>query len=184
MRRSAVVATAAIVAAAVVALTAAQATVRHPPADCAHQSIAPTLRFGGPGTVVVGPLSFFGDQYADTDLTTFSASFLKTGAVVLRGHTVKIVIVQHPRTTGIIGMPEAGDSDAGLAGSKAQATLKACGRHQRTSKTTDGRPATFWSGGFVKPAAAACVPIDVYVDHSRRARRVVLSFGAGDCPPR
>lgn len=108
MRRSVVVAAAAIVGTVVVALAAADATTRHSAADCAHQSFAPTLRFRGAGSVVVGPLSFAGNGYAHIDLTVTPPDYLKTGAVVLRGHTVKMVIVQSPRTTGFVGMPEGG----------------------------------------------------------------------------
>ncbi len=172
----------AVVVVALASLAAAHAAAPHRAATCANQSLvsSPT-RFGGTGAIVVGPLSFGGGNYAHVDLTGPVPSYLKTGALVLRGHRVTMKIAQTPpRTTGFIGMPESGGGD-GLAASKASVTLIACGRHQRTSHAIDGRAVTFWSGGFSKPSAPACVPVDVYVDHSRHARRVVLSFGAGAC---
>ena len=107
--------------------------------------------------------------HAHVDLTGPVPSYLKRGASVLRGHRVTMKIAQ-TGTTGSIGMPESGGGD-GLAASKASVTLIACGRHQRTSRAIDGRAVTFWSGGFSKPSAPAPVPVDVYVDHSRHARR-------------
>ncbi len=183
MRASVAAAAGTVVVAAISTLAVAQATPPRPSANCANQSIAISpISFGGPGSVVIGPVSLGAANYAHTDVTAARPAYLKTGALVLRGHTVTMKIAQTPpRTTGFIGMPE-GRGTYALADSKAEVTLTACGRHQRTSRARDGRGVTFWSGGFVKPAAPVCVPIDVYVDHSRRSRRIVLSFGAGDCP--
>ncbi len=141
--------------AVIVAWAATNATARHPPvADCGHQSIATSVRFGGPQAAVLGPMSLpAGRTYANTDITAETRpEWLKTGAAVLRGHTVTMKIAQTPpRTTGFIGMPET-EGGTALAGSKARVTLTACGPHQRTSKATDGRAVTFWSGGFAKRA--------------------------------
>lgn len=168
-------------AAATVSLATAMTGPPFPPADCAHRTDAgPGGSFHGRYNVVVGPLLFSGlAAYAIPPLSKRPGYWMKSGAHLLAGHTVTVTITGKARlSTGFVGYGRE-DGRTTLADSRGSVTFTACG--SRHPSGAGGQPSTFWSGGFAAPPAPACIPLDLYVDHSRVPRRVVISLAAGTC---
>ncbi len=151
-------------------------------ADCAHRSTGARFSsFGGKNALVVGPLSFPNGRAYSGRLPHDPGGWLKTAAILRPGHTARVKIAQRPRrTTGFVGFGQEGRGTS-FAASRRSVTFTACGRG-RSGSTAGGQPVTFWSGGFSRPNKPACVPLDVYLDHSHTPRRVTISLGAGRCP--
>jgi hypothetical protein len=174
-----IVAVAAIATASLTTALAGSAVSR---ADCTKASTGGFPAFHAAGNVVVGPLAFVGvKRYAAEPLSTRAGAWDKSPALVLPGHTVTVKITGAARrVSGFLGYGKS-EGATSLADSRGSVTFVAC-THRRSRSRAGGREVTFWSGGFVQPTAPACIPVDVYVDHSRTARRVVISLAAGTCP--
>jgi hypothetical protein len=153
-----------------------------PPASCRHASSGEFASLRAAGNVSVGPFAFVGVRgYGAGPLSTRPGAWDKSAALVLPGHTVTIKISGPARrSSGFVGYGSEGGGTS-LADSRGSVTFTACTRARSTSRA-GGRPVTFWSGGFAQPPTPACIPVDVYIDHARTARRVVISLGAGTCP--
>ena len=52
-------------------------------------------------------------------------------------------------------------------------TFIACSRGQRGNSDVDGKPVTFWSGGFVFRDVPVCVPLEFVIDAETPVRRVL-----------
>ena len=180
-------ASATVTAAAVVAVVllsspgAGSAPLRALPAvdkrlECRNQSKAD---FPGAFTrrtnLVVGPLALMGGRTFTDAATAREFGGNKFPLLVRAGHRVTVSLPAAARRYAGLAYGPFPDGELAIEDAYDAIAFVACPR-DRTQSTADGARVTFWSG-FVMTTRPACVPLDVFVDGDRTARRVRVALG-------
>lgn len=153
-------------------------------ADCSRRSTGNFQdEFHSPHSIVVGPLAFA----VAADAASASVGEIgrfggwKSPALLLPGHTVTVQVAPSARgRAGLVGYGHEARGADPLRSADRSVTFLACDR-RRSDSRAGGRRVTFWAGSFVARSLPACVPLDVWVDHERAPRRIVVSLAAGRC---
>ena len=143
---------------------------------CANQSKADFPgAFTSRANLVVGPLALMGGRRFTDAATARRFGGNKFPLLVRAGHRVVVRVPAPARATTRLAYGPFPDGELALEDAHDSIAFAACPR-DRTQSTADGARVTFWSG-FVMTSRPACVPLDVFVDGERRARRVRIELG-------
>ena len=153
--------------------------------DCATRSEAKFPgAFTSPRNLVVGPLVLIGGSFTD-ESTVREFGGNKFPLLVAAGHVVTVRIGRSARASaGLAYGPLPQGRETQLRDAHQSVTFVACrpGKARDynpdgpSGSYADGVAITFWSG-FVLTRAPACIPLEVYVDDEPKPRRVALALG-------
>jgi hypothetical protein len=153
--------------------------------DCATRSQAAFPHaYTDPGNLVVGPAVIVGGSEAgrtDPAMVRPAGPGWKMPVLVLAGRRVTIRIRPPGRLDARLDYQSATPAQP-LRELPYEVTFIACKPNERSGSDADGRPVTFWSGGFQFRKLPICVPLEFGID-GRRQVRWSLSLGKGGCPP-
>jgi hypothetical protein len=124
---------------------------------------------------VVGPLVLIGGRVYSSAETVRRFGGQKYPALVAAGHTVEIALSRRARRINALTYADSVHSTRNLADGLRGVTFYACSRRSAASRA-DGRPVTFWSGSILA-SAPRCLHLKIWIDGSRRARRVRIPIG-------
>ena len=151
---------------------------------CANRSIA---NFPGAyrnaRNLVVGPLALVGARaMADEPEDSLRKIGWSKHPLLLRaGRRVVVRIGATARAHARLVYGSHREGEPELQDLPSAIRFTACRRGQRSGSRSDGRPVTFWSGGFeFGEKIPLCVPLRIVVDGGKPRRRTV-SLGAGKC---
>jgi hypothetical protein len=154
-----------------------------PTATCAERSMA---SFPGglaaKSNLVAGPLSIVGVKAASTGSgaqTIRELGWWKSPLLVAAGRTVTVRVAAGSKdTVRLTGYAGRGGRNTTFQDQPTAITFQACAQGGRSGSDADGRPVTFWSGGFVVRRLPFCAELDITVDSEPVRRRAWVSFGA------
>jgi hypothetical protein len=150
--------------------------------NCATQSGADFAgAYTSPHNLVVGPLSLVGAAGTPTFVWNSAGTegWEKFMALVRQGHRVTVELSRTTRRGGAgLAYGPLPQGETYLRDTHRVVTFIAC--KSGSASTADGRPVTFWSGG-VLARTPRCVPLLVWIDKSRKPRRVVIHLGVTAC---
>lgn len=153
-----------------------------PTASCRNRSMAAFPRgFTARSNLIAGPLSIIGAGDAGTPSgarTILALGWWKSPVLVAAGRTVTVRVASGSkdavRLTGYAGHGAPGGA---FRTQPTAVRFRACSPNERSGSTADGRPVTFWSGGFAVRRLPVCAEVIIRVDGEPAARRLRLPFG-------
>jgi hypothetical protein len=171
------------VVAAVAAFGATAAIAAVPPRgaveNCATRSEAQFPGgFTNPHNLVVGPLALTGARGTPTWASTFHGN--KFPLLVKAGHRVTLALSARTRKFAALAYGPLPQGDVGVRDAHRVVTFIACRSDESSGSSADGEAVTFWSGGILS-TSPRCVPLLVWIDRARSARRVVIRLGVAHC---
>lgn len=154
-----------------------------PTASCGNRSMAAFPQgFVARSNLIVGPLSFVGAKDAGTPSgarTIRELGWWKSPVLVAAGRAVTVRVAANSkdsvRLTGYAGQVAPG---AAFQTQPTAVRFQACSPNERSGSTADGRPVTFWSGGFAVQRVPVCAELNIKVVGEPSARHIRLPFGA------
>lgn len=154
-----------------------------PTASCRNRSMAAFPGgFVAQSNLIAGPLSIVGAKGAGTPSgaqTIRELGWWKSPVLVAAGRTVTVrVAASSKHSVRLTGYAGHGAPRAAFQTQPAAVSFRACSPNERSGSTADGRPVTFWSGGFAVRRLPVCAELIVRVDDEPYTRRFRLPFGA------
>ncbi len=156
---------------------------------CAEQSGARfPAAYTTPGNLVVGPLAIIGGVGAGAltpnEINRYGRGWWKMPVLVRAGHKVTITIRPSGRRDARLAYTHPADGRRATIRNTPydEMTFTACSG-RRSQSSADGRPVTFWSGGFVYRKLPVCIPLKIAIDGRAPVQRS-LSLADPGCPPR